>query len=164
TGACTFPAKTFDLDGDGHRGPLPGHAPADPGSCGDDCDDTSAAALPGGTEICDGVDNDCNGVVDDGAAYVPKNGAAPVRVWTNGASATTTCSWLCSTRRGRRRRRATCASPIRAASRSTPPSCGRAASSSSCGRRATATTAPSACGAGACRSTDRRSATPSISR
>ncbi|MDP2315753.1 MAG: MopE-related protein [Pseudomonadota bacterium] len=32
----------------------------------DDCDDTSATALPGGTEVCDDLDNDCNGLVDDG--------------------------------------------------------------------------------------------------
>ncbi len=32
---------------------------------GDDCDDSSALALPGGTEICDGLDNDCNGLTDD---------------------------------------------------------------------------------------------------
>jgi hypothetical protein len=31
-----------------------------------DCDDTSAAAHPGGTEICDCHDNDCNGVIDEG--------------------------------------------------------------------------------------------------
>jgi hypothetical protein len=30
-----------------------------------DCDDTDASASPGGTETCDLVDNDCNGVVDD---------------------------------------------------------------------------------------------------
>jgi hypothetical protein len=30
-----------------------------------DCDDTDASASPGGTESCDLVDNDCNGVVDD---------------------------------------------------------------------------------------------------
>ncbi len=29
-----------------------------------DCDDTDASAYPGGTEICDGVDNDCDGTVD----------------------------------------------------------------------------------------------------
>ncbi|MBK7857398.1 MAG: putative metal-binding motif-containing protein [Archangiaceae bacterium] len=31
-----------------------------------DCDDTSAAAHPGGTEVCDGHDNDCNGAIDEG--------------------------------------------------------------------------------------------------
>ena len=33
----------------------------------DDCDDTDAGALPGGVEVCDSVDNDCNGSVDDAA-------------------------------------------------------------------------------------------------
>jgi hypothetical protein len=33
-----------------------------------DCDDGSAAALPGGTEVCDGLDNDCNGLSDEDAA------------------------------------------------------------------------------------------------
>lgn len=75
TGACSFKALSMDLDGDGHFAPRPGMIPA----CGDDCDDTSAAAHPGGTEICDGVDNDCNGVVDDGATYSVPPGA-PVRV------------------------------------------------------------------------------------
>jgi hypothetical protein len=34
--------------------------------CTGDCDDAHAAAHPGGQEICDGLDNDCNGLVDDG--------------------------------------------------------------------------------------------------
>jgi hypothetical protein len=32
-----------------------------------DCDDDDATSYPGGTEYCDGADNDCDGVVDDGA-------------------------------------------------------------------------------------------------
>lgn len=83
TGTCSFPPKSFDLDGDGHKGPIPGVLPGAPGSCGDDCNDTSAAAFPGGVEVCDGVDNDCNGVVDDGAEYAPRAGVDPVRVSTN---------------------------------------------------------------------------------
>ena len=31
-----------------------------------DCDDGSPAAFPGGTEVCDGRDNNCDGVIDDG--------------------------------------------------------------------------------------------------
>ena len=30
-----------------------------------DCDDSSADAHPGATEVCDGLDNDCNGEVDE---------------------------------------------------------------------------------------------------
>ena len=48
-----------------------GFAPGAPGACGDDCDDTNPAAHPGGTEVCDGADNDCNGIVDDAFVYSP---------------------------------------------------------------------------------------------
>lgn len=69
TGQCRFQPITADLDGDGFYGPRPGFAPGAPGACGDDCDDSSDRAFPGGVESCDGVDNDCNGVIDDGARY-----------------------------------------------------------------------------------------------
>jgi len=78
SGQCSFTPVTLDLDGDGHRSPKPGFAPGAPGACGDDCDDRSASAHPGGSETCDGVDNDCNGKVDDGALY--GNLQAPVRI------------------------------------------------------------------------------------
>ncbi len=32
----------------------------------DDCDDSEPAAWPGADETCDGIDNDCNGEIDDG--------------------------------------------------------------------------------------------------
>ncbi|MBN2195478.1 MAG: putative metal-binding motif-containing protein [Polyangiaceae bacterium] len=79
TGACVFAPRTYDLDGDGHFGPLPGFAPGEPNACGDDCDDTSPRALPGGVERCDGRDNDCNGVIDDLAQWIPE-AAEPIRV------------------------------------------------------------------------------------
>lgn len=78
SGQCSFTPATLDLDGDGHRSPKPGFAPGAPGACGDDCDDRSASAYPGGSEACDGVDNDCNGKIDDGALY--GNLRVPVRV------------------------------------------------------------------------------------
>lgn len=74
TGKCLTAPATLDLDGDGFKGPLPGTVPGAPGSCGDDCDDTRAGAFPGNLEVCDSVDNDCNGVVDDGAGYAPPAG------------------------------------------------------------------------------------------
>lgn len=42
-----------DLDGDGFTEDV-------------DCDDTNAQRFPGNPEICDGLDNDCNQMVDDG--------------------------------------------------------------------------------------------------
>ncbi|MEZ4241695.1 MAG: putative metal-binding motif-containing protein [Myxococcota bacterium] len=41
---------------------------ADPGVAGvpGDCDDTRGDVAPGAAEVCDGVDNDCDGVVDPG--------------------------------------------------------------------------------------------------
>jgi MYXO-CTERM domain-containing protein len=33
---------------------------------GGDCDDDDANSFPGGVEVCDGIDNDCSGIPDDG--------------------------------------------------------------------------------------------------
>ncbi|MFO0557552.1 MAG: MopE-related protein [Polyangiales bacterium] len=54
--AAEADAECEDLDRDGHRA----------ASCGgDDCDDRSPLRHPGRADTCDGVDNDCNGMVDD---------------------------------------------------------------------------------------------------
>jgi len=64
---------TFFLDGDGDGFGDPGTSQqacfAPPGYSLNsiDCDDAQAAAYPGGLELCDGIDNDCNSSVDDGA-------------------------------------------------------------------------------------------------
>ena len=40
--------------------------PAICGSGGDDCDDDDPDTFPGATELCDGKDNSCNGLIDEG--------------------------------------------------------------------------------------------------
>lgn len=76
SGLCVFVPFTVDRDGDGFAPPRPGFSRSDPAACGSDCDDTSAAAFPGNAEVCDGVDNDCDGIIDNGARFV----ADPSRV------------------------------------------------------------------------------------
>ena len=51
-------ADTCDDDGDGRPSIACG---------GDDCDDTNANRRPGVAETCDGVDDDCDARVDEGA-------------------------------------------------------------------------------------------------
>lgn len=65
---CQHRFLTEDRDGDGYRAPRAGFDPGEPGACGDDCDDGSGVTYPGAPELCDGVDNDCNGIIDDGRA------------------------------------------------------------------------------------------------
>ena len=50
-----------DADGDGYGNTV---APTN-GVAGTDCDDSSSAANPGASEICDGIDNDCDSFADD---------------------------------------------------------------------------------------------------
>ncbi|MFT5583226.1 MAG: hypothetical protein ACI9VR_000804 [Cognaticolwellia sp.] len=71
TSDCTPVELFLDEDGDGFgsesQTACPGEHPvrysADQGQ---DCDDTDALVNPGETEICDGLDNNCDGSVDEG--------------------------------------------------------------------------------------------------
>ncbi len=59
-----------DKDADGFGDPTTGTClcaanPLAPTSNGNDCNDNSAAAHPGAAEICDGIDNDCDGQTDE---------------------------------------------------------------------------------------------------
>jgi hypothetical protein len=50
---------TPDADGDGYS------------ACAGDCNDASPAVHPGALEVCNGVDDDCNSVVDDAVTAAP---------------------------------------------------------------------------------------------
>jgi hypothetical protein len=45
-----------------------GDADGDGFELSDDCDDADASVFPGAAEVCNGVDDDCNGQVDEGSA------------------------------------------------------------------------------------------------
>ncbi len=63
----------FDQDGDGFGNPaLPLEsctAPAGYVSNNTECDDTRNTVYPGAPEICDGLDNDCDNLVDEGITF-----------------------------------------------------------------------------------------------
>ncbi len=60
----------LDADGDGFGGSQVSveacEAPTGFGADSTDCDDLDAASFPGGAEICDDADNDCDGTADEG--------------------------------------------------------------------------------------------------
>ncbi len=61
--ACsTASGSLYDQDGDGF------------GWCADDCDDRDASSNPGATEEVDGLDNDCDGIVDNGTSAYDDDG------------------------------------------------------------------------------------------
>jgi uncharacterized delta-60 repeat protein len=74
-----LPTKTWytDADHDGYGANATAHVGcmAPPGTgwilVGGDCDDANAGVHPGATEICDGIDNNCNGVIDEGCSGKP---------------------------------------------------------------------------------------------
>ena len=56
-------ASIPDADGDGHNKISMG---------GDDCDDADPDVHPGAPEYCDGIDNNCNGIIDDNTIDCPE--------------------------------------------------------------------------------------------
>ena len=59
-----YPDDDADGYGDGARGLAACEAPVGYGEDGTDCDDSEPAVNPGASEVCDALDNDCDGLVD----------------------------------------------------------------------------------------------------
>lgn len=65
-----------DFDGDGHGRPDPGlqilacARPPGYADTPDDCDDNDERRAPGKPELCNGIDDDCNDMIDDGLPTV----------------------------------------------------------------------------------------------
>jgi len=76
---CTFSDGRVDADGDGAFATGTVADPKAALGCGTDCDDATAEIFPAAIELCDGLDNDCNGVVDDGT-QLDVTGTAPIQV------------------------------------------------------------------------------------
>ena len=55
-------ACMLDADGDGYGDSAPSNPLV---QAGQDCDDADFATKPGGVELCDGIDNDCDNQIDD---------------------------------------------------------------------------------------------------
>ncbi|MCA9606862.1 MAG: hypothetical protein KC619_14750, partial [Myxococcales bacterium] len=55
---CLFTLMDADMDG---------HAPSSLGACGTDCNDADDTIYEGAEELCDGEDNNCNGMTDETA-------------------------------------------------------------------------------------------------
>ena len=61
-----------DMDGDGYFGA--GEEGASSGCCLIDCNDNDININPDAGEVCDAVDNDCDGIIDKGLLFVDKDG------------------------------------------------------------------------------------------
>ena len=79
---CLGDDASGDADGDGW-------CALDIGGIGLDCDDGDSAVSPEALEVCDGIDNDCNGVVDDGCGTTGTTGTTGGTGTTSGGTGTT---------------------------------------------------------------------------
>ena len=83
-GTCSAAVTCVDRDGDG----------AGPGCATNDCRPSDRTSHPAATEVCDGLDNNCNGVVDDGGVCTTCDNApieSPVVVPASGSVYRVSC-------------------------------------------------------------------------
>lgn len=74
-------AEDTDMDGDGFT------------TCQGDLNDNDATIKPGATEICDGKDNDCDGLVDEGNVCCPNGAPSILYVNANATGGNDGLSW-----------------------------------------------------------------------
>jgi hypothetical protein len=96
--AADAPTWYADADGDGYGDPASGATacsqPSGTTSDASDCDDADPGISPDAAELCDGVDNDCDGATDEGDAidaptwYADADGDG----WGDAGTTTTACS------------------------------------------------------------------------
>lgn len=70
--AACIPASAIKMDGDGDGA-------SSLAAGGDDCDDANVAVFPGAHESCDGLDNNCDGGVDEGFSDFDGDGVPDCR-------------------------------------------------------------------------------------
>jgi hypothetical protein len=75
-----------------------------------DCEDDNAARFPGNPEVCDGLDNDCNGSTDE--AGTPGPNAWPNNVYVNGDPSDRPSTLTTGVACGDNRRRGVCVSGV----------------------------------------------------
>jgi hypothetical protein len=83
----------YDNDGDGFGGTTVAtacSAPAGFVATGNDCNDNASTTYPGAPELCDGMDNSCNGVADEAVVTCPTVSGLSS---SNVTSTTATTNW-----------------------------------------------------------------------
>lgn len=92
--SCTSKVFYRDKDGDGYgnvsKKTIACTAPKGYVADSTDCNDNNASVHPGATEICDGIDNNCDGQIDEGCPGLPFLTINNVKVYESEGEATLT--------------------------------------------------------------------------
>lgn len=89
-------AAPGDRDGDGHVDTACANIVGDVESRGDDCDDRDPAVYPGAPERCNGIDDDCDAILDEGFDCVQSTDAVGPNACGRTArrGCTAACEWI----------------------------------------------------------------------